>query len=66
MCFAHALPYSFYYVGEKVSDFMARKPYINEEYREIIKEKYGDAYTLLSDYIGAHQKIYVRHNVCGT
>lgn len=53
-------------MGEKVSDFMARKPYTNEEYREIIKEKYGDAYTLLSDYVGANQKIHVRHNVCGT
>lgn len=38
----------------------------NDEYKELIKSKYGNEYTLLSDYIKSTEKIHVRHNVCGT
>lgn len=37
-----------------------------EEYKKLIYEKYGDEYTLLSNYIRSTEKIHVRHNICGT
>lgn len=36
-----------------------------EKYREEIFDLYGDEYTLLSDYIHAHEPVLVRHNICG-
>ena len=44
---------------------MAKKR-TNEEYKELIKNKYGNEYTLLSGYTKSTEKIHVRHNVCGT
>lgn len=35
-----------------------------EEYENLIKDKYGDDYTILSQYEGANKKIHVRHNIC--
>lgn len=45
---------------------MARKRRTNEEYQKMIYEKYGDEYSLLSEYTKSNDKIHVRHNACGT
>lgn len=45
---------------------MAYKLKTPEQYASEIKEKYGDEYTLLSEYTRSANKIHVRHNTCGT
>lgn len=45
---------------------MGKKKRTPEEYESVIKQKYGDQYTLLSKYVLSTEKIHVRHNVCGT
>ena len=45
---------------------MGRKRRTPEQYKTEIKEKYGNEYTLLSEYVKSTDKIHVRHNICGT
>ena len=43
---------------------MAKKRTHNE-FIELVKEKYGDEYTVLGQYVSCHKTIELKHNKCG-
>lgn len=58
-------PYNLYH-GTKCSYCTHKRQLTTDEYKEHLKQKVGNEYTLLSEYVKSHDKVKFRHNKCGT
>lgn len=56
-------PYNFFKSkGCKICNNVNNEKLTQKEYKDRVFQKYGDQYTILSDYINAHEQVKFRHN----